>query len=94
MDLEDMTAAEVFRHMDQLMYAKHEFSWIDPSLKWLSGDFIRRIEEHFTPFEGQAPLLENYPHWAIIPLLLKRFKPSTRKTTLNPPILQSERPIY
>jgi len=69
--------------MDELMYVKHEFRSIDLSLKRLSGDFIRCIEEHFTPVEGQAPLFNNYPDSAILPLLLKRFEPGTRRPTLN-----------
>ncbi|PUU81782.1 fatty acid synthase beta subunit dehydratase [Tuber borchii] len=59
-DLEDMTYAEVVRRMVELMYVKHESRWIDPSLKRLTGDFIRRIEERFTPVEGRASLLQNY----------------------------------
>ncbi|KAF8473168.1 fatty acid synthase beta subunit dehydratase [Kalaharituber pfeilii] len=59
-DLEDMTYAEVVRRMVELMYVKHESRWIDPSLKRLTGDFIRRVEERFTVSEGQASLLQNY----------------------------------
>lgn len=66
-----MTDAEVFRRMDELRSVQHEFRWIDPSSKQLSWDWIRRIEEHFTPAEGQAPLLENYTNLAILPLLPK-----------------------
>ena len=55
-----MTYAEVVRRMVELMYVKHESRWIDPSLKQLTGDFIRRIEESFTPIESQASLLQNY----------------------------------
>ena len=59
-DLEDMTYAEVVRRMVELMYVKHESRWIDPSLKRLTGDFIRRVEERFTSSKGQASLLQNY----------------------------------
>ncbi|KAJ5208110.1 hypothetical protein N7449_002489 [Penicillium cf. viridicatum] len=59
-DLEDMTYAEVVRRMVDLMYIKHESRWIDPSLKRLTGDFIRRVEERFTTAEGQASLLQSY----------------------------------
>ena len=59
-DLEDMAYAEVSRRMVELMYVKHESGWIDPSLKRLTGDFIQRIEERFTPIEGRASLLQNY----------------------------------
>nr|AAB41494.1 fatty acid synthase, beta subunit [Aspergillus nidulans] len=59
-DLEDMTYAEVVHRMVDLMYVKHEGRWIDDSLKKLTGDFIRRVEERFTTAEGQASLLQNY----------------------------------
>jgi len=78
-----MADAEVFRRIDELMYFKHEFRWIYLSLKRLSDDFIRHNEKHFTPVEGQAPLFENYPNLAILPLLLKRFEPRTRRPTVN-----------
>jgi len=56
-----MTYAEVVRRIARLMYVRHEFRWADPSLKRLTGDFIGSIEEPFTPIEGQASLLQNYP---------------------------------
>lgn len=59
-DLEDMTYAEVVRRMVELMYVKHESRWIDDSLKRLTGDFLRRVEERFTTAGGQASLLQNY----------------------------------
>lgn len=59
-DLEDMTYAEVVRRMVELMYVKHESRWIDPSLKRLTGDFIRRVEERFTTALGKPSLLQNY----------------------------------
>ncbi|KAJ5736629.1 uncharacterized protein N7483_001754 [Penicillium malachiteum] len=59
-DLEDMTYAEVVHRMVDLMYIKHESRWIDESLKRLTGDFLRRVEERFTTADGQASLLQNY----------------------------------
>lgn len=59
-DLEDMTYTEVVHRMVDLMYIKHESRWIDPSLKRLAGDFLRRVEERFTTAEGQASLLQSY----------------------------------
>lgn len=59
-DLEDMTYAEVVYRMVDLMYVKHESRWIDASLKRLTGDFIRRVEERFTSAEGRPSLLQNY----------------------------------
>lgn len=59
-DLEDMTYAEVVHRMVELMYVKHESRWIDDSLKRLTGDFIRRVEERFTATDGQTSRLQNY----------------------------------
>jgi fatty acid synthase subunit beta len=47
-DLEDMTYHEVVTRMVDLMYVKHQSRWIDLSLKRLTGDFIRRVEERFS----------------------------------------------
>jgi fatty acid synthase subunit beta len=55
-----MTYAEVVRRMVELMFVKHEKRWIDVSLKRLTGDFIRRIEERFTTVTGSPSLLQNY----------------------------------
>ncbi|KAI1261032.1 fatty acid synthase beta subunit dehydratase [Xylariaceae sp. FL1019] len=59
-DLEDMTYGEVVRRLVELLYVKHESRWIDPSYKKLTGDFIHRLEERFTPSTNQASLLQNY----------------------------------
>lgn len=59
-DLEDMTYAGVVRRMVDLMYVKHESRWIDDSLKRLTGDFIRRVEERFTTTANQPSLLQTY----------------------------------
>ncbi|KAI1490976.1 beta subunit of fatty acid synthase [Biscogniauxia mediterranea] len=59
-DLEDMTYGEVVRRMVELLYVKHEKRWIDPSFKKLTGDFIHRVEERFTPSAGQPSHLQNY----------------------------------
>jgi len=59
-DLEDMTYAEVVSRMVELMFVKHEKRWIDVSLKRLTGDWIRRIEERFTTGEAKPSLLQSY----------------------------------
>lgn len=59
-DLEDMTYSEIVRRMVDLMFVKHESRWIDPSLERLTGDFIRRLEERFTPTTGKPSLVQNY----------------------------------
>ena len=59
-DLEDMTYGEVATRMVDLMYVKHESRWIDPSLKRLTGDFIRRLEGRFTSTPGKPSLVQSY----------------------------------
>ena len=59
-DLEDMTYGEVVRRMVDLMFVKHESRWIDKSYERLTGDFIRRVEERFTPGSGKPSLLQSY----------------------------------
>ena len=58
-DLEDMTYGEVVKRMVDLMYVKHELRWIDTSLKRLTGDFIRRLEERFTTGQKES-LVQSY----------------------------------
>jgi fatty acid synthase subunit beta len=59
-DLEDMTYGEVIQRMVELMYVKHESRWIEDSLKRLTVDFIRRVEDRFTSASGQASLVQSY----------------------------------
>lgn len=59
-DLEDMTYAEVVRRMVDLMYVKHESRWIEESLKRLTVDFMRRVEERFTTGAGKSSLVQSY----------------------------------
>ncbi|GAA6057216.1 hypothetical protein JCM3770_003265 [Rhodotorula araucariae] len=47
-DLADMTYAEVNARLVRLMYVAHEKRWIDPSLRNLTGDWIRRVEERLS----------------------------------------------
>ena len=73
-DLEDMTYAEVVQRMVDLMYVKHQARWIDPSLKRLTGDFIRRLEERFSTSSGDS-LIQNYEELSDpFPVLEKVFK--------------------
>ena len=59
-DLEDMTYGEVVRRMVDLMYIKHQSRWIDPSLRNLTVDFIRRVEDRFTIGSGKPSLVQSY----------------------------------
>ncbi|KPV74346.1 uncharacterized protein RHOBADRAFT_37342 [Rhodotorula graminis WP1] len=47
-DLAEMTYAEVNARLVRLMYVAHEKRWIDPSLRNLTGDWIRRVEERLS----------------------------------------------
>ena len=47
-DLADMTYSEVIARLVRLMFVAHERRWIDPSLRNLVGDWIRRVEERLS----------------------------------------------
>lgn len=53
-DLSGMTYEEVTLRMIRLMFVSHEgrSSWIDLSLRNLTGDWIRRVEERFAGVNG------------------------------------------
>jgi enoyl reductase-like protein/malonyl CoA-acyl carrier protein transacylase/acyl dehydratase len=55
-DLQEMTYTEVVNRLVDLVYIKHEARWIDPTLRNLVGDFLRRIEERFTKTEKASTL--------------------------------------
>lgn len=59
-DLEDMTYTEVVRRMVDLMYIKHESRWIEVSLRNLTVDFMRRVEERFSAGKGKASIIQSY----------------------------------
>ncbi|KAI0033531.1 fatty acid synthase [Vararia minispora EC-137] len=53
-DIGDMTYEETVLRMIRLMYVSHEERWIDISLRNLTGDWLRRIEERFAGVDGHA----------------------------------------
>lgn len=61
-DLADMTYEEVVLRMVRLMYVAHQERWIDLSLRNLTGDWLRRIEERFAGVNGgsKASILQSY----------------------------------
>ncbi len=62
-DLGDMTYEETVLRMVRLMYVAHENRWIDKSLRNLTGDWLRRIEERFAGVDGRKTkpsLLQTY----------------------------------
>ena len=56
LDLGDMTYEEVTLRMIRLMYVAHQNRWIDLSLRNLTGDWLRRVEERFAGVDGGAKL--------------------------------------
>jgi fatty acid synthase subunit beta len=62
-DLGDMTYEEVVLRMIRLMFVRHEARWIDVSLRNLTGDWLRRVEERFAGVNGSGgkhSLLQNF----------------------------------
>jgi fatty acid synthase subunit alpha, fungi type len=61
-DLGDMTYEEVVLRMVRLMFVAHEKRWIDKSLRNLTGDWLRRVEERFAGVNGavKASVLQSF----------------------------------
>ncbi|GLB40343.1 putative protein with domain of unknown function (DUF1729) [Lyophyllum shimeji] len=53
-ELGDMTYEEVILRMIRLMFVAHEKRWVDRSLRNLTGDWLRRVEERFAGVNGTA----------------------------------------
>ncbi|KAI5122922.1 hypothetical protein M0805_007600 [Coniferiporia weirii] len=58
-DIGDMTYEETVLRMVRLMYVAHEGRWVDLSLRNLTGDWLRRIEERFAGV-NKPSLLQSY----------------------------------
>jgi fatty acid synthase subunit beta len=61
-DLSDMTYEETVLRMVRLMFVSHEKRWVDNSLRNLTGDWLRRVEERFAGVNGEGvkSLLQNF----------------------------------
>ncbi|KAF8632253.1 hypothetical protein AX15_002000 [Amanita polypyramis BW_CC] len=62
-DLGDMTYEEVVVRMVRLMHVAHQNRWIDISLRNLTGDWLRRVEERFGGVNGggtKPSILQSY----------------------------------
>ncbi len=62
-DLGDMTYEEVVLRMVRLMYVAHQNRWIDISLRNLTGEWLRRVEERFAGVNGggsKPSILQSY----------------------------------
>ncbi|KAG8805283.1 3-oxoacyl-[acyl-carrier-protein] synthase [Serendipita sp. 401] len=55
----EMTYEEVVLRMVRLMYVAHEHRWVDISLRNLTGDFCRRVEERFAG-EAKPSILQSF----------------------------------
>ncbi len=51
-DIAEMTYEEITRRMVRLMYVSKQDRWVDISLRNLTGDWLRRVEERFAGVEG------------------------------------------
>lgn len=61
-DLGDMTYEETVLRLVRLTYVKHQSRWVDPSLRTLAGDWLRRVEERFAGVNGKSKqsVLQSY----------------------------------
>ncbi|KAJ7019830.1 fatty acid synthase [Mycena alexandri] len=62
-ELGDMTYEETVLRMVRLMFVSHEKRWVDVSLRNLTGDWLRRVEERFAGVNGggdKPSLLQSY----------------------------------
>lgn len=62
LDLNDMTYEEVTLRLVRLMYVIHQSRWIDVTLRNLTGDWLRRVEERFAGVNGgtKASILQSF----------------------------------
>jgi fatty acid synthase subunit alpha, fungi type len=51
-DLDDMTHEDVVLRMIRLMFVSYEKRWVDVSLRNLTGDWLRGVEERFAGVNG------------------------------------------
>ena len=61
-DIAEMTYEEVVLRTVRLMYVAHQERWVDLSLRNLTGDWLRRVEERFAGVNGgeKASILQSY----------------------------------
>ncbi|CAH7674047.1 hypothetical protein BY996DRAFT_7786525 [Phakopsora pachyrhizi] len=57
-ELGDMTYEETVHRLVRLLYVSHQSRWIDPSLRNLVGDWLRRIEERLSVVNGAPKVSE------------------------------------
>ncbi|KAF8843701.1 hypothetical protein BDN67DRAFT_963867 [Paxillus ammoniavirescens] len=85
LDLGDMTYEEVTLRMIRLMYVSHQSRWIDVSLRNLTGDWLRRVEERFAGVDGgsKPSVLQNFAELddpsAFVEAFFKKYCAATRQ---------------
>ncbi|WAQ87289.1 hypothetical protein PtA15_8A193 [Puccinia triticina] len=93
-ELGDMTYAETVDRLVRLMYVRHQSRWVDPTLRNLVGDWLRRIEERLSVVNG-APKISELQSYAELdcpsPTLQKFF---ARYPEARTQILASEDIVY
>ena len=89
-----MTYEEVVLRMVRLMYVAHEERWVDLSLRNLTGDWLRRVEERFAGIDRgtKASILQSYSSLDKPTEFVKRFFETYPAATEQP--LASEDKAY
>ena len=62
-EIGDMTYEETVLRLVRLMYVAHQDRWVDISLRNMTGDWLRRVEERFAGVNGgghKASILQSY----------------------------------
>ncbi|KAF5337958.1 hypothetical protein D9757_014845 [Collybiopsis confluens] len=83
-ELRDMTYEETVLRMVRLMYVAHEKRWVDITLRNLTGDWLRRIEERLQVSMAPAPNLLFFNHTTPSMILFLLSKTSSRLILLLP----------
>ena len=94
-DLGDMTYKEVTLRMVRLMFVEKEQWWIDLSLRNLTGDWLRRVEERFAGVNGGGPkasVLQSFTSFDNPHSFVKEF--FTKYPALTTQLLASEDKAY
>ncbi|WAR61236.1 hypothetical protein PtB15_13B488 [Puccinia triticina] len=63
--LGDMTYAETVDRLVRLMYVRHQSRWVNPTLRNLVGDWLRRIEERLSVVNGAPKISKLQSSWPL-----------------------------
>lgn len=59
-DLDEMTYTEVIKRLVELQFVPTERRWIDVSLRNMTAQFVRRVEERFTQQQQRLSVLQSF----------------------------------